>query len=512
MIRHKLLLAVVAAIVMSVASPAFAAPKWLRADTHNFIIYSSGDRKQLQQFATQVEQFDALLRLRTNIPREEEPNRLTIFMLAQAGDVARIMGDKKGMIAGVYLPRADGSFAVANRERANSQYELSGNTVLFHEYAHHFMFHYYNAPYPSWYIEGFAEFISTAKIQTNGEWEIGRPPYYRAYGLLVTQKVPIEKLLFEVASKTDPAAGDAYYGRSWLLVHMLMMDPAWSGKLSEYFKLVFDGERPRTAAETVFGDLKALDKALDKYLDRSNVSALSSKRAVTVDGAITITELDPVLSQLTALSLKRRVESDLVKTRDALRTLAAQAPGNAEVWYELALAEQQIGEGAEQDADKEAARKLTADAVDRALASNPDHVRANVLKARMAFARLDAAGDFSAAAWREAREFLIRANAKAHLDPEPLAAWYESFQIQRREPTKNARDGLALAFNLAPEVPQYRAMYALDLARQKQFDAAIRLVEILAYDPHGDGQGRSLLAQLERMRDKDGSVVKVPAS
>ena len=397
MIRLRPLFAALALASAFVATQAQAAAKWLRADTHNFIIYSSGDRKQTQMLAENVERFDALLRLRTNIPREENPNRLTIYMLAGAGDVARIMGDKRGMIAGIYLPRSDGSFTITNRERANSQLELSGNTVLFHEYAHHFMFRYYTAAYPAWYIEGFAEFVSTATFKPNGDWMLGRPAYHRAYGLLEAKPVLIEKLLFERANSTDAAAGDAFYGRAWLFVHMLAMDPPWRGKMSTYMDLTSKGKPAREAAVEAFGDLKELDKALDKYLARSKISVISSTRAVAVDGPITLTELDPQQSQLVALNLKRRVGSEPVKTLGLLRALAAQAPTDAEVWYELAQAELEAGEEGETAALKAAGAAAAEAAIDRALAINPDHVRANVFKARRLFEKLETAGNFNAA-------------------------------------------------------------------------------------------------------------------
>ncbi len=504
MIRSPKLFAALALLMTLIANPAQAASKWLRADTHNFIIYSSGDRKQTQQLAENVERFDALMRLRTSIPREESPNRLTIYMLAGSGDVARIMGDKSGSIAGIYIPRSDGSFTITNRERANSQLELSGNTVLFHEYAHHFMFRYYNAAYPAWYIEGFAEYVSTATFKPNGEWTLGRPAYHRAYGLLEARPVPIEKLLFDRASRSDPAAGDAFYGRAWLLVHMLMMDPPWKGKMSRYMELTGQGKPAQEAAVEAFGDLKELDKALDKYLARSRVSVLSSTRAVAVDGAITLTELDPVQSQLVALNLKRRVGREPVKTRDLLRALSAQAPGLAEVWYELAQAELEIGEATETDAAKTAGVAAANAAIEQALTIDPDHVRANVFKARRLFTKLEAAGNFNATAWRDARAFLLRANAKANLDPEPMLAWYDSFVMQGKEPPQNAADGLALAFNLAPEAADLRIKYAFDLVRQNNYDSAIRLLEILAYDPHGGDEGRDMIDRLKRMRDGQG--------
>ena len=64
-------------------------------------------------------------------------------------------------------------------------------------------------------------------------------------------------------------------------------------------------------------------------------------------------------------------------------------------------------------------------ATDRALVADPDHVRANVLKARLLFEILRDKGEYEAVPWRDARSYIIKANAKASLDPLPLATWFE---------------------------------------------------------------------------------------
>lgn len=512
----RLILAVAALVL---AMPAQAATKWLRADTHNFIIYSSGSREELQKFSENVERFDALLRVRTKTPREDEPNRLTIYMLNQSGDVAKMLGDKSGLIAGIYLPRREGTFAIANREPANSKLDLSGNTVLFHEYAHHFMFRYFTAPYPAWYVEGFAEFVSTATFKHDGEWMLGRPAYHRAYGLMDTRSVPIETLLFEDSSGLSRDAADAYYGRSWLLVHMLMMDKARAGQLDAYLRALIAGKTNREAAQSVFGDLRELNKELDRYLGRNRIFAFSSTNKVAVDGPIAIVELDPISSQLVELGLRRRTGKDPVLTRDALAALAARNPGNATAWFELAMAQRRLGETAEtveddekdevvlempfatRSAEQNAADALAMAAVDRALAADPGHSRANVLKAELLSAGMIEKGDTASASWRAVRDHIVKANAKLKLDPLPLATWFDTFGSQGKVPPKVASDGMALAFSRAPEVAEFRVKYAFDLARQGQYDAALALTNILANDPHRGEMGKAIVAQIKAMRD-----------
>ncbi len=510
----KLLFGFIAALVGLIAQPSFAATKWLRADTHNFIIYSSGNREKLERFSENVERFDSLLRLYTGVPEEPRPNRLTIYLLNDAGDVAHLIGDKRGMVAGVYIAHREGSFAVSNRANVQSGYDLTADTVLFHEYAHHFMFHYFNAPYPPWYIEGFAEYVSTATFKRDGNWTMGEPANHRALELIYGDSPPIEKLLFVEEGKPFPV----YYGRSWLLVHMLSSDPAWSGKLPAFLKSITGGMPQREAAAKHFGDLKALNKALDVYLSNENFQAQRSLRPLASSGTVSISGLDTLASQLVGLDLRRRVNKDQAKSRDALAEFAAQNPDSAEAWYQLGMAELQLSKP-EPDVPKdkaepaklpgdatrdEAARNATAaaamTAADRALAADPDHVRANVLKARLMIEQLREKGDMESAAWRAARKHIIKANAKANFDPLPLTIWHESFIAQGKTPIKTASDGLAMAYNLAPEVNEYRINYAMDLARMGKFDEAKKLIEVLAFSPHNSEMGKAALEKIKAMQ------------
>ena len=61
--------------------------------------------------------------------------------------------------------------------------EIDAESILLHEYAHHFMFHYFPATYPTWYQEGFAEFWGATRFLPNNVVEVGRPVNYRYLSL-----------------------------------------------------------------------------------------------------------------------------------------------------------------------------------------------------------------------------------------------------------------------------------------------------------------------------------------
>ena len=487
-----------AAGFMTLAAAAPADAKWLRADTDNFIVYSEGSDKSLRDFAGKLERFDAALRLRFGIPGDKEPNRLTVYLVERAADAAKLSAGKLGpSIAGFYTPNPEGSYAVSNRENNAIRGTPEWQQILFHEYSHHFMRRFLPAAVPAWFVEGFAEYYSTADFTKDGKVEIGKPPYGRAYGLLEMPKIPAETLLFQRPNTMrNSGQMDVYYGRAWLLTHMLYNNPARSGQLGTYIGEINKGVAAKKAATDAFGDLAQLDRDLNSYLNKP-LTYRTSSQPVAATSAVTITPLSPADDALLPLQLERKSaqgdETRLAAVRASLAKLTAQYAGDADVWYEFAMAE---WSGDEEKRNISAART----AVEKALAIDPKHVRANVLLGRMMLAKVREKDDPSAADWSAARKPIVLANQTDPDDPVPLLAYYESFAAQGKAPPPIAIDGLERSFRLAPENNLTRMNYAYALAGQGKFDLAIKLAKTVAFDPHDSGDGLALLDQLEEMR------------
>lgn len=497
---HNWGVAAFAAGLMMLATPAEA--KWLRADTENFIIYSEGNEKSLRQFAENLQRFDATLRMRFNLTDAAEPNRLTIYLVPRGVDAGRLVTGKSGsFIAGWYSPDPEGSYAISHRENVVIKGTPQSQQTLFHEYSHHFMKRYAGAAFPAWFIEGFAEYYSTVDFTKEGRAEIGKPVYARAYGLLTMPKVPAEKLLLQRPGEMrNSGQTDVYYGRSWLLTHMLYNDPARAGQLGRYIEAINRGEDGRKAATDAFGDLAELDKELNRYMNRPMTFRTSSD-AIPFPGKITVTALTAAEDALLPFHIERisanNDDARVVKVRDDLKALSLVHPGHAGVWFELASAEWAIDE---EKRDMAAARA----AVDKALAIDPRHVRANVLLGRILTAEVEAKADPTAQDWNAVRKPIALANRTNPDDPVPLYAYFKSFVDQGRRPPPIAIEGLGRAFLLARENIGVRISYAFALANDGRYDDALTLAKAVAFDPHDGGQGEQLLAQLEAMRGRSG--------
>jgi hypothetical protein len=331
--------------IAMIAITGTAEAKWLRADTDSFIIYSEGSEKSLREFAQNLQRFDTTLRILFKVATTGEESKLPIYLVPAANDVAELAsGSSRTSIAGFYRQDRDGSFAMSFRRNGSSPAigTSESQQVLFHEYSHHFMKRHLRAAFPAWLIEGFAEYYSTVDFDKQGRAMIGHPVYRRAYGLLQMPKIPAEKLLLE-QPRTMRNSGqiDVYYGRAWILTHMLH-SAARKDQINTYTEAINAGTEPKQAAIGAFGDLAALDKELNRYIEEK-LSYGTTRDAVPISTNIKITPLSadedavimPRLERLNASGDAAR----LTKARDALRKLAAAQPANADAQFELAAAE-----------------------------------------------------------------------------------------------------------------------------------------------------------------------------
>ena len=483
----------IAAILALIASPA-AAGDWHRADTHSFTIYSDGSRKQLEDFAVEVERFDALLRMLFKKPVPAEVNRLTIYLLDDSDDVARLIDSDN--VAGFWTPRVNGTFAVANRERGGRG-SLDGKRVLFHEYAHHFMFRNLPIPAPAWFVEGFAEFVATAEFEKNGRWSFGEPAHHRADEVRYFANPRIRNLLAGPSNGSDSV--DGFYGWAWALTHMLYSAEHDRGdKIDGYLRAINRGDEPMEAAEAAFGDLDQLGRELRAYPRRS-FWYTRTDLDLGAHEDVAIARLSEIEGDVLELAIRRRGGRDVEDVRDDLLRLTREGGESAEAFYQLGEAEMTLAHRAEAGEARHDFGAAHA-AVDRALAIDPDHVGARVLKGRLLLEPFDHADDPDPANWAAARKHFVAAN---NVDPTAAAPLFYFAQTFQREgvddPNLNA--ALGSAFDYAPEVAEVRLAYAFDLARLGKHDDGIRLLSILANNPHGGSGARSAITAIETMRD-----------
>lgn len=449
---------------------------WYKATSSHFIVYGEGSADSVRDYAEKLEKFEALLAARTGLETEADANRLIVFLVNGTDAVQKQMGVRGTNIAGFYSPRLWGTIAVVpRRSGGGGEYDLDSQTVLFHEYAHHFMLQ--NAPvaYPRWYSEGFAEYFSTTEFKPDGAVQFGYPAKHRFYGLAVLPVFPVQQLLVPDDRKMTDDRTEAFYGWSWLLTHYLNFEAKRKGQLDSYLKAFAGGTPPTDAAVKAFGPMDKLQKDLSAYRDARRMSYVEWRGFKPPDAGIAVVALSAPQNAAMAMYMRTYRPSNGKAEVDAAvaeaRKLAARYP--AEPMALDALAEFEL------DAEQYDAAKRANDA---ALATRPNDARLLMRAARIAITRLGTTGDD--VQWKAVRSLIVKANRAAPNDPFPLWEFYRWHYRAGVAVPKTALDGLRRAVQLAPQVSDLRFALAGEELRGGEEATARRTLAPLLNDPH----------------------------
>lgn len=487
----KLWRAAAAAVALAWSSSGAAA--WREASSDHFLVYADSSESWIRGFAERLERFDAAMRILREVPTRPEArsNRLTVYVLSTETAVGRLCGTQCRNVAGFYVPRVGGSVAFTLRRGSDSRQIEVADLVLFHEYAHHFMLENYPAAYPKWFVEGFAEFNSNAKMNNDGSVQIGLAANNRGPGLLMGPAMPIETLLDPPNEPLKAQMADIFNGRAWLLTHLLMFEPKRRGQLGQYLQLINEGRGSLDAAREAFGDLAALDADMRRYLGQSRLMAATLPADRIKTGAVMLRPL----TDGEAATMDVRIRSDRGVNREAALALLPDArkaagPHADDPGAQTVLAEAEYDAG--NDAEAEAA-------ADRALAVDAKRRDALLYKGRARLRMAEAAGTRDPKVWQEARSWFVKANRNDPDAAEPLMLFYSSYLAANQPPTPASVQGLERAFELSPQDTGLRMLLVDRLIADKRIEEARAVLRPVAFNPHAspDNPARRMLARLE---------------
>lgn len=474
--------------------------EWLEVSSDQFVIYGDQNEKALTRFAERLELFHAAMthRFRMQQAKPSPSNRVTIYVVSNQAKVRKLAGGDNRYLAGVYLPRAGSAIAVIPRlGRASSPYELSPETVLYHEYAHHFMFGLTARAFPRWFVEGFAEFFASVRFQPDGGVGLGAPATHRAAELTYARDVPIRRMLeFDGGAGASKSGYDAFYGQSWVLFHYLMFAPERAGQLAQYQSLLATGAPALDAAAGAFGDLDQLEKDMASYQNRRMLSYLVIDGKALKIGPITVRALRPGEAAMMPTRIRSKVgvthEEALGLLPEAQR-VAALHPDDPAVLAALAEAEFDAGND---DAAIAAA--------DSAIAIDPIQIDAHIQKGYALYRKVQK-GALPKESWKDVRSQLVRANKVENDNPIPLVQYYLSYLEQGEPPTKTAVDGLEWAMVLAPFDGSLRWLAAQQMISENRLNDAAQTLAPLAYSPHPGEHTDKALQLLKDVQARIGS-------
>jgi hypothetical protein len=464
------------AAALAFAAPASAA--WRVVETDHFIYYSEASPKELTDTVTRMEKFDKLVRALTNNTRAPSPLKVTVFEVGSMDDVNATFPYPMQGVGGYYNSTAQGPFLVTFRQalttgtrsarKASRQSYAWGPEVRQHEYLHHYMYQYFNANYPSWYSEGFAEYYGTMAFPEDNVAEIGHAPYFRIDTIRNGSWVSAKDLL-TAKSYADVKDIGALYAQGWLLTHLAAQNPERGEQLKKYLAAVAGGTDYAKAATDAFGDLDALNRDLKQHLKQIEAMRLSLKPMDV--GASPVRELSELESNLMRYKIRLYSGyeiSDLPQIISAVRKLRAAQPDDPMGLAVQAQLENLAGKHA--DALNDA---------NRLLALKPGSVEGLTEQGKAMAGLLTPASP--ASEWDAARQPLRAAIAASAVSTEPRVALFQSFLDQRVEPSIEAQNALVEAFNLLPQNDSIRYLLARDFENRNMISDAIAVIQPSAY-------------------------------
>jgi len=138
--------------------------------------------------------------------------------------------------------------------------------VVYHEYVHSLVALNFRW-LPSWLNEGLAEFYSNTSFE-GSQIYVGRPNR-QGFPLRDKPLMPLETLLSAWHPPSDDADRIAmFYAESWALTHYLLFSPDMGNgkRLSDFMRLLTQGEDPKKAFSQAIGDPQKVEKDLANYV------------------------------------------------------------------------------------------------------------------------------------------------------------------------------------------------------------------------------------------------------
>lgn len=304
--------------------------EWIKLSTPNFIVYASCPEDEARETLEIFEEArDFFLRAKPVQGSFTGTVTLVIFGSAKEYQPYGRGPSKPAYYSGSEL----GDYVVM------SDLKDFRRIAAIHEYVHLLVRHS-GLNLPLWLNEGMADVYSTLRMQ-DGKILVGATPTQRTYSLTTQRwiKMPgFVKVDMKSAEYNEAEQATVFYGQSWLLAHMLMLDSAYRDKFPAFLERVSKTGSSETAfSDTYNKSLADVERAMNAYFRQTSIGAqLFDAAEVNVQGASATpaaeVETGPLLAVLRAAT--GNVDDGLAR----LKKLAAEHPGNLgieEAWARL---------------------------------------------------------------------------------------------------------------------------------------------------------------------------------
>jgi hypothetical protein len=480
------------------AASAAHADTWIKAESAHFVAYSNTAEKRTREYIGKLEAFRSLTNLLLGSSDKGPQVKFELYLLGKDDQMLSVRPSFSKYVGGVYFNCGEGTQAYASIDHFGDGYGEQDQSLvtLFHEYTHYVMFQHAKTYYPSWYVEGFAEYLSTADPR-DGEITVGELAKMRTYTLGEDRWIDFTKVLspsYGFGDKTaSPWEIQSFYAQSWLLTHYMLSDPARARGMNDYFARLGRGEDSVASFEAATGlKVKNLHPILDRYQNNMMYHKLPMAAYPEADIKVTKVPADEGSFLLNGSLLTTCMDKSQGKT--VLDALTAQkASLNSNLKFRTMLARAQFLYGSLDEAEASAGALVD---------SNPEDFDVNYLMGRIYMKRAETAiGADRNALYDAARGFFLTAYQVNKLNAPNLYWVAQSYQNQKDFPTQNAIFAANGARVLAPGIMEY-AMFAayVDLRADKR-DEAVAALSPFVSDPHNRARAERIGKAIDAIKD-----------
>ena len=416
---------------------------WLELEGPGFFVIGNAPESDLRTLAHELAVFDALVTRVTNVHRGASSVPLRIYVFEDETQAELLL---PSYVAGQMVPSLSGYYTLQSIRDGDYVFTRE---VLFHEYTHYVLRKGRRQPYPRWYDEGFALFLSSVRWRED-TIIVGASPRGRLEAATNWGLMPLERLFEGRMTRRDAGR---FYPTSWVFVHFMNGSKQGRAGMHDFVNRLSVGEKWEPAFDSAFGaEVEELEPVLEKYVEKL-------VRGVRVDHHLSLDSLEREISW-------------------RVRVVSA-----AEISYQLGMVARIRGEQIERSEDMQLARALFG----RTLEHDPSHARA---RAALAWS------EGFEGRWEEAARQIERASREA---PEDAVVAMEAGRVKDMRArdvgsegrfAREARAEFERAVKLDAELPSAHAELARSYAGSGAVDRAVATFEraraLGAWDPRLD--------------------------
>lgn len=349
---------------MCLLAPSHARAEWVEAKSENFVFYGDVKAKDAESLVRDLEVFRRNIFEALVAKGQAEPIPVQIYAIRDKKQIKHIFGASE--FAGLYQMNLKGPSFILNSKKRFRRGGAARKTT-FHEYTHHLIAIYTQRQYPRWFNEGYAEYLSTHKVE-NGMFKIGAPDSGHIVPLKQRRWFPMDVLIGSLNqypfSTQEQSRGNSelraqFYAQSWLAVHYIMSHDEMRKNLRDYLSRLEKREDSLAAFTAAFEmSPEEFGKVLKAYFKRNKYKTSGYKTDFDPDTIdVTVRELDEAAGDFHFAEAARRfqlVKGNQSKTEAVYAELSAKGPLAAQIYAGRAelKAQQNNFTGAEEDMEK----------------------------------------------------------------------------------------------------------------------------------------------------------------